>query len=191
MGVHALRRLFARQDGFLKLLVEVHAQIWSPVKPQSPSELAKLQSTFSQNTILSSNFIHTMRSNSSAFFLTLSSTVIPGWPATITLIWQSQFHPVVNLLGGVMSAWGNQQEEDEGREEWEEGEWNKEWEMAMHYWAYRVQFLGDKCESVFRDNLFPFASPAFSLPSLPSLQLSFPHEDSCISYSEGRLKIQS
>lgn len=49
----------------------------------------------------------------------------------------------------------------------------EKWGMAMHYWAYRVEFLGNKCESVFRDNLFPAASPAFSLPSFLALPPTF------------------
>ncbi len=36
-----------------------------------------------------------------------------------------------------------------------------------------MEFLGDKCESMFRDNLFPAASPAFSLPSLLALPPTF------------------
>lgn len=36
-----------------------------------------------------------------------------------------------------------------------------------------MEFLGDKCESMFRDNLFPSASPSFSLPSLHALPLTF------------------
>lgn len=32
-----------------------------------------------------------------------------------------------------------------------------------------MEFLGDKCESVFRDNLFLSASPAFYLPSFLAL----------------------
>ena len=39
---------------------------------------------------------------------------------------------------------------------------------------YRVEFLGDKCESMFRDNLFPSASPYFSLASLLALPPTFP-----------------
>lgn len=36
-----------------------------------------------------------------------------------------------------------------------------------------MEFLGDKCESMFRDNLFPSASPALSLPSLLALPPTF------------------
>lgn len=77
-----------------------------------------------------------------------------------------------------MSAWGTDERKmKEMKEEGNErrGEGNGEWEMAMHYWAYRVKFLGDKCESMFRDNLFPSAYPSFpsSLPSLLALLPTF------------------
>lgn len=54
-----------------------------------------------------------------------------------------------------------------------------------------MEFLGDKCESMFRDNLFPFCptTPSSFVHSLLSpSNVPFPCH---MSYSVGKLKIQS